>query len=223
MRFSGYFPLLQHCSSKQPVPPIQPAPLASCPASPQHRLKYPCLSSNGLSPCALLLVSLFQPLFILILSSVPAALLMSKQAFTCLVLQELPSLYFHPKLQVALCTMHSAESSGKREKHSQGQVGSFLPVWWSWRAEGTELTPTGGLRYLGVSCLRSRARSSDQQGISPTGLNCVSVLHIDASLRSQHFCLHTLETPQLLLCFYQIQERCCLFFLLFFFFLIMPP
>lgn len=35
------------CSSKQPVPPIQPAPSASCPIAPPHQLKHPCWSSDG--------------------------------------------------------------------------------------------------------------------------------------------------------------------------------
>lgn len=86
-----------------------------------------------LSPCALLLVYLFQPLFIPRLSSMPAALLASKQAFTCLVLQGLPSLYFHPKLQVALCTLCALcrKHSSRRRNIPGTKLSPSCPYGWA--------------------------------------------------------------------------------------------
>lgn len=90
-----------------------------------------------LSPCVLLLVYFFQPLFILKLSSTPAVLA-SKQAFPCLVLQELPSLYFHLKLQVALCTL----CAQCRKQQAEGEA--FLVPGGVLHAHTVELEGRGG-------------------------------------------------------------------------------
>lgn len=86
-------PLAQNNLFHQP----QSAPSAPCPPAPSHRLTHPGSSS----PSLLLPVHLSQPLSTLKFSSVPAALLASKQVF-----------YFQPKLQVILYTL------SQREKHS---------------------------------------------------------------------------------------------------------
>lgn len=91
-----------------------------------------------LSPCVLLLVYFFQPFFILKLSSTPAVLLASKQAFPCFVLQELPSLYFHLKLQVALCTL--CAQCGKQQAEGE----AFLVPGGVLHAHTVELEGRGG-------------------------------------------------------------------------------
>lgn len=107
MRFSGCFRLLQHSLQLKTTCSTNPACSLSlmsyCSTTPAQAslliLRWCCHHVY----CCLFIF--FQPLFILKLSSMPAVLLASKQAFPCLVLQELPSLYFHLKLQVALCTL----------------------------------------------------------------------------------------------------------------------
>lgn len=75
----------------------QPPPPAPCPPIPSQA---PLLILPKPLP-----VCLSQPFSILKCCSVPASLLASKQAFACLALPQLPSLYFQQKLQVPLCTL----------------------------------------------------------------------------------------------------------------------
>lgn len=83
----------------------QPAPSAPCP--PVHHTGSSTVAHPQMvfSPTVLLPLCLFQSLFILKLSSVPAVLLASKQAFACLALPDLQSLNFQQKLPTALCAL----------------------------------------------------------------------------------------------------------------------
>lgn len=158
MRFSGCFPLLQHSLQLKTTCSTNPAcslSLMSCWSATQAQaslliLKQYCHhvycylfifsspSSSSNSPVS-------QLSFLCQSKFLPASFCKSCQAFTFTQSCRLPS----------APSVHSAESGRQKEKHSWGQVGSFMPIQSSWRAEGTELSTNGVLRYLSTSNPRS--------------------------------------------------------------------
>lgn len=223
MRFSGYFPLLQHCSSKQPVPPIQPAPLASCPASPQHRLKYPCLSSNGtVTMCIAACFSFPAPLHphTLQCASCPSYV---KASFYLLSSARATKPVLSPK--AAGCPVYHAQC---RKQWEEGEA--FLGPGWVLLARMVELEGRGDRTNPHWRSQISGCELSQEQGKELRSVGhftnwsklCLCLAHRCKPKKLAFLSSHLRNTTAFTL-FLPNPGKVLPFFSSFFFFLIMPP